>query len=198
MHAIEQKNTLNVNSCNYIKTLTWIILKTLVLFTLHSKRYETRLKHTVGDCNVLLFSEVHSFDKHPHIISPKTCLYSEWSGVRVGDFVASVTCSGLSTFPKTTLQYEGDDDVDAMLIFLKLRKIWTWCGHLCVDVDVDVDVVDTSACWREGREGGSRAGGPSQRSLHSGCDDSCRRKPSPPGCALLHLMMRRWKSSGVT
>ncbi len=32
----------------------------------------------------------------------------------------------MSKFPKTTLQYEGDDDVDAMLFSLKIRK----CGHL--------------------------------------------------------------------
>ncbi len=33
----------------------WVILKTYVSLALHSKRYETRVKHTVGDCNVLLF-----------------------------------------------------------------------------------------------------------------------------------------------
>ncbi len=42
------------------------VLKTLVHFTLHPKRYETRHTHTVGDCNVLLFCEVHSFEKHPY------------------------------------------------------------------------------------------------------------------------------------
>ncbi len=44
---------------------TWAILKTYVSLALHPKRYETRLKHTVGDCNVLLLCEVHSFEKHP-------------------------------------------------------------------------------------------------------------------------------------
>ncbi len=29
---------------------------------------------------------------------------------------------GLSKFSKTTLQYEGDDDEDAMLFFLEIRK----------------------------------------------------------------------------
>ena len=33
---------------------------------LHSKRYETRLKKTVEVCNVLLISDVHCFEKHPH------------------------------------------------------------------------------------------------------------------------------------
>ncbi len=33
----------------------WMILKTYVSLAVHSKRYETRQKHTVGDCNVLLF-----------------------------------------------------------------------------------------------------------------------------------------------
>ncbi len=46
----------------------WVILKTLVHFTLHPKRYERRHKHTVRDCNVLLFSEVQSFEKPPNII----------------------------------------------------------------------------------------------------------------------------------
>ncbi len=46
--------------------VTWMILKTLVHLTLHPKRYETRHKITVGDCNVLLCCEVHSFEKHPH------------------------------------------------------------------------------------------------------------------------------------
>ncbi len=35
-----------------------------------------------------------------------------------------VTSQGLSTVPKT-LQYEGDDDVDAMLLFLKFENIDT-------------------------------------------------------------------------
>ncbi len=35
---------------------------------------------------------------------------------------ASVIDSGLSKFPKTTLQYEGDDDEDAVLFFLEIRK----------------------------------------------------------------------------
>ncbi len=39
-----------------------VFLKTLVHLTLPSKRYETRLKRTVGDYNVLLFCEVHSFE----------------------------------------------------------------------------------------------------------------------------------------
>ncbi len=34
--------------------------------------------------------------------------------------------AGLSEFPKTTLQYEGDDDVNAMMFFLEIRKY----GHL--------------------------------------------------------------------
>ncbi len=38
--------------------------------------------------------------------------------------------SALSKFPKTTLQYEGDDDVDAMLIFLETRKYGqSWNVH---------------------------------------------------------------------
>ncbi len=48
-------------------TIIWMILKTLVHFTLHPKRYETRHKHTVRDCNVLLFCEVHCFEKHPYV-----------------------------------------------------------------------------------------------------------------------------------
>ncbi len=35
--------------------------------------------------------------------------------------------TGLSKFPKTTLQYEGDDAVDAILFFLEIRK----CGQYC-------------------------------------------------------------------
>ncbi len=44
----------------------WMILKTRVHFTSHPKRYETRLKYTVGDCNVLLLCEVNRFEKHPN------------------------------------------------------------------------------------------------------------------------------------
>ncbi len=43
----------------------WMIPKTWVSLALHPKRYETRLKHTVGDCNVVLFGEIHCFEKHP-------------------------------------------------------------------------------------------------------------------------------------
>ncbi len=37
-------------------------------------------------------------------------------------FFFSPLVQGCPNFPKTTLQYEGDDDVDAMLIFLEIRK----------------------------------------------------------------------------
>jgi hypothetical protein len=40
-----------------------------------------------------------------------------------------IVFAGLSEFPKKTLQYEGDDDVDAMLFFLEIRKY----GHLCFE-----------------------------------------------------------------
>ncbi len=47
--------------------------------------------------------------------------------------------AGSSDFPKTTLQYEGDDDEDAMILFLETRK----CGQSCIAGDLDVDgVVD--------------------------------------------------------
>ncbi len=45
---------------------TWFILKTYVSLALHSKRYETRLKKTAEDCNVLHISVVHCFEKDPH------------------------------------------------------------------------------------------------------------------------------------
>ncbi len=43
-----------------------MILKTYVSLALHSKRYETRLTQTVEVCNVLLFCEVHCFEKRPY------------------------------------------------------------------------------------------------------------------------------------
>ncbi len=50
----------------FLDTPIWVILKTYVSLALHSKRSETQHKNTVEDCNILLFCDVHCFEKHPY------------------------------------------------------------------------------------------------------------------------------------
>ncbi len=57
---------------------------------------------------------------------------------------ADATQTGLFEFPKTRLQDEGDDDVDAMLFFLEIRKKYEQscqkrvaeCGKALDEIDV--------------------------------------------------------------